>query len=736
MVAQDYLISGRIGRALYVESGRWWVQDFQLAPRLARQSEIVARLDPSFEFVRAVPQRNSSLSSQLGAAIDFHNLLFLALRLLDPDCSIRTKLVCARELEAHLDHPEVSTRLLNRLLSTPLEAGARANQKSTLASIKTFPASAALLRALFRAQDVVEEVAAAWLKSSSHYDLEAVAQLRALLTLDETLAEVARACQSVDIRSYNAMMVGLISKVRPEDPLAQSRHILADMRPALETVFFQGKARPASSSLAKVSDDLLELRQDDSKYPLARGRERNLLSSFDSKSRVDKQIDAIRKEVLAGNMPRAEEFILDLKKFQSDHSELEHLAKSLCSLSSFAVAANQLDLADVLSTDALQLEVSDVVVYSNRAEVLKNMGLFSASLAQYAQAKVLFPESNYPVNGYADVLKHLGRYDEALAAYESAKRQCPESSVPFNGYVATLRAQGRKQEALVEAQKLLINFGDDPVTMSTYASALAANGDFKTAARLYQKLITSGHLEHRVVFGFMRSMNVLGRHKAALSVVKRLHDQSSGEHWALSVALAVQLRTSGKRREAISLCRGLLAEAPGYSPLKLQLATALVEEGELEEASALLPHLNLRSEADWAGYRIYLLAMIRKGDYKEARILLQDALNQCVWQNWRTHFSTLLGFTQLKLNDPRSSVSTLLSDIDHVDEHIRYSRLAIIGAAERSTGKLDKGTGTLRLLDKVLDPAIVSFKDAALRIGKKTWTISAQTELGLLSIAA
>ena len=142
-------------------------------------------------------------------------------------------------------------------------------------------------------------------------------------------------------------------------------------------------------------------------------------SSFAAKTIVDKQLSGISSQILLGRSDLVHRFVTQLVQFQLDNSEREQLAKSLCLLSSVALDSNQLEIAEELSAYAVRLDVDDEVVYTSRAEVLKNMGLFDASLVGFREARVRFPNSSYAWNGEADVLKEAVRFDEALSAYKS-----------------------------------------------------------------------------------------------------------------------------------------------------------------------------------------------------------------------------------------------------------------------------------------------------------------------------
>jgi tetratricopeptide (TPR) repeat protein len=454
-----------------------------------------------------------------------------------------------------------------------------------------------------------------------------------------------------------------------------------------------------------------------------------------AKSQVDIRLAAIRSELFAGRTDLVRRYVKDLVQFQLDHSEREHLAKSLCSLASTSVDANQIDIADELSDYAMQLDIEDAVIFTTRAEIYKDMGRFEASLSAYREAKLRFPQSQYAWNGVADVLKESGRFEESLEAYREAQRLFPNSSVPRNGYVATLRAQGRRTDALQEALDLVKQFPDDVVSISTLAGALAANGKYDFAIRQYEKIATTVSGDIRAIAGYVRALNASGRQEEALRKLRRFCSAAPG-NFGLSNLLAGQLRTVGLLEESISVSTQLLDAAPGYAPARFQLAAALVLKGDFDQAQCRLPVLELRSEMDWSGYRIYLLSLIDQGQYSKARDLAQAAVANCVWRSWRVHFQTLLGFAQLKLKKAADAIKTLEKGLDDLDEHSKLTRLVIIGAAQKARGRAENAWTILERIVRTREPAILAFRSAALRSDRSDWNIPRTTELDLLMSAA
>ena len=465
MLITESFISGRIGRAIYATGEAWFVADLNQEPRSAHAYEIADFRSGLGDFRAVAVAEPGPLCDVLARDVHSYNLLFLLLSVVDPERSLNTKLMCAKVLDSELANEQYLAWLRHRVLSSPLALEARTHKAKVLSYVKTFERLSALLRSLYEAQHVIDEVYGVWNAKTRSMIPEHAAALKKELVDDGTLADVVTAALTRDVYSFNEAMIGILQRHRPAHIELLARPIIAELRSVLQHRFFDRVASQIPLPIRKVAErKSVASRSATSIEDLLASEERPFvpnLKSFESKSQVDKQIAAIREELTAGRPAKVGRYIEELVRFQLGHSERDHLAKSLCLLASASINSNQLDIADQLSRYAISLDIEDEVVFTTRAEVLKSMGQFEASLEAYKLASLRFPGASYAWNGIGDVLKEAGRYEESITAYQQAQRRFPDSSVPRNGLVATLRAQGNRREALQEAIGVLKDFPDD-----------------------------------------------------------------------------------------------------------------------------------------------------------------------------------------------------------------------------------------------------------------------------------
>ena len=207
------------------------------------------------------------------------------------------------------------------------------------------------------------------------------------------------------------------------------------------------------------------------------------------------------------------------------------------------------------------------------------------------------------------------------------------------------------------------------------------------------------------------------------------------EAYGLSTQLVSQLRIVGRLKEAEEIAKNVLHEAPGYTPMKYQLATILVSMGRYADAEVHLPKSNLRSEMDWVGYRAYLTAIIGQKRFVDAKKLLNIAISKCCWQRLRVQFVNMMGFAYFKLKLAKEAIAVLEKGIDLLDEQAKQSRIVLLGAAQKARGKDLAANSLLVRQVQTRDPRILEFRDAALRAKRPGFHIPVKVEMNYLLAA-
>lgn len=718
------LISGKLGQAIYREDGGIFVLSTGGQNRLAWASDVAETLSSSAGYEAFTVSSTSEIQSLLSVESDFENLLFLVLCAIDPRHSLTTRLECAKGSELLLENSLLKDRLETRLLSGSLPSSVRASLPKSREYFRSFDLLRASLSMLLESQERAQEIQGIWMESTAVLPADKKHEIRADFVADGTFAALVRGVDSSSNYDFNALMVGLLTRTRDSDIEHEAREVLMEMRNRILRVFFVDlptqRRLPLQRDLkVRAALEATQFEGDSEHGPAGRYLASPLrIRPAEAKASVDQQIAAIKRELFAGRADLVERYSADLIRYQASFSEKQHLAMSLCQLSAAALEANQLDIADSLSQHALVLGVRDPVVWTSRAEVLKNLGMFGASLAAFEDAKENFPTSPYAWDGVADVLKEMGKFDESLAAYDEAKKLFPDDSVAFNGRVSTLRFAGRPREALREAVQLVERFPGDRVSRYSLAAAFAAVGRFQDAVRQYEIGFAMLGVGSGYLGGYVRSLNALGRSGTATEFI-RAQLQEDPENLGLLHLLSGQLRSYGDPGEAASVAEGAISLAPGYRPAVYDLIAAQISMLVDSPLLGSIADQRVRSEQDWNGFRLVVLALIGHGSYAEAERMLRTAEQDCPWIGFRGRFGTLLGWCEHKLRRNDEAVKTLEKGLQQIDLAQQQRRYALIGAIHKEAANPVSGM-FLRQFIVTKDPVVLSFRDSVLKASPRS----------------
>jgi tetratricopeptide (TPR) repeat protein len=711
-------ISGRLGKALVLDNDQRWVIGQDMPQHEPAPGEISELLSDAAEVKCFSTSSMDTVRAHLDNEIMFQDALFLFLSGCDPGLSLSTRIMCGQELELLLQSKSLTERLTSRLLSKPMPVEIRANRKETVSLFSSFDLFAASLRRIFGLQECCDEVYAAWKEVASRVPPDGASELEAELIEDGTMASVVEALSTRDLHSFNAHFVSQSLRRRNPSLDQAARDVLSGIRESLRHCLSRAGGRQRVLPLnrrrtrrAGQSVDVI-----DEAMQRARGADgSSRLSSFEAKTRVDKQIAGIAKEFFSGREDLAEKYIADLVNFQLSHSEQEHLAKSFCNLAASALDANMLEMADRLSRYAVDLGINDPVVITTRAEVLKDLGRFAASLETFNEAKARFPNSEYAWVGIADVLKEMGKHELSLSSYLEAQERFPDSPVPLNGCVSVLRAQGRRTEAIQYALKVVDRFPDDSVSRSSLASALRDRGRYYQAVRQYKAALRLDGRSVVTILGYVGTLCLTDA--GAQGALEYLEDRlrKMPDNAGLLNAKANYLRRAGILPESLAVAERLMAEQPTYTPARFTCAATLVAMGKNEEARKILPATEeLRSELDWLGPRIYAMTLAAEGRFPEAAEKLEFALGLCPWRKQLVKLRTTLGYVQMKLGKLTESIRTLEQDMRLLDDSTHQVRLVLLGQAHVMRGNYAVANTLLRNMVNTKDLLLESLQQRSL----------------------
>lgn len=698
-VIETAFISGRFGQAIYrIDEQVFTVTlDGEATPALPGDFQEV--FSPGAEYQVFRQQTIESIQDALRKLVRNYNALFLVLSLLDPNVSLSTRVVAAQAAEGLLTGNEEREFVSCRLLSVPLPVQVRARRHEIVSPWVQFVHVKALISEVFECQHIMDEVSTAWTKAMDAQPIEEVVRSSVYATLVSKgfFAGAARAISIGDHYRFNSLVVACATDREMLEDISGAQSLLTAFRSEVHSRFF-GKAPKTQKLLRfKKGEPVRQPRRTGETDPVsqliygsgpASEKPHAYVGALEAKSRVDKQIDAIREAMYADKKATVERYLQDLLEFQLGHGDREHAAMSLCALTTIALDANQFEMADRLSQYALSLTSDDKVVFTNRAEVLKQSGHFDAALKSYKEAIERFTGDRWARNGYADVLKEKGLFDEAIARYRENQTTFPDDPVAFNGEVGVFKAKGDQRGALRLALRCVKRFEYDAVSRSVLAGCLVSLGKYEDAIRHYWQAIGLDRFNLRIQVSYLLALGSGGKVESALNYADTVLKKTPGAFPVLNTK-ATLLKNAGRLHEAAEIFQKLIERYPTYTPAKFGLASVRVLESKPEDAQRSLPEDNPESELDWFGFRVKALSYGSVGNYQQATPRLSFALKNCPWLRERPKIETALGLVEFQRGDFVRSTALFNNNLDLLDARDRQVRITLLAHVHAEKGAKD-----------------------------------------------
>jgi tetratricopeptide (TPR) repeat protein len=728
-----------------------FVSDGTRRPASPADLKEIASQGAEYQLLRG--RSTDAIQDALCKLVANYNSLFLVLSLLDLDVPLSTRVVAAQAVEELLSSALECEFVSRRLLSIPLPLDVRSRRHEIVSPWAEFAQVKSFLGEVFESQHLLDEMWGSWRKTLDMLDADET-QTRALeasLISGGFFADTVRSIRARDNLRLNSVFVERATDAETLSEMRNAQSLLTAFRAEVHSRFFATTQRAVQKPL-KLKRGAAPARLErtveaDTAPDLAYGwgltneRPHRYLGALEAKARVDKQISAIRDALFAGKNSTADRYLEDLLAFQLGQGDREHAAMSLCALTAIALDANQFEMADRLSEDAIKLTSDDIVAYTTRAEVFKQRGYFDAALRAYEEATLRFGPDRWARNGYADVLKEKGLFDDSAQRYRDTQKAFPDDPVAFNGEVGVLRAKGYHRAALALALKCAKKFEYDPVTRATLAGCLASLGKYEESLRQYRVAIELNWREVRIHKSYLYVLRDSGDLEGALrhadAMMRKLPDA-----YPILYVKATLLRAAGRLEEANSLYSGLMADYPTYIPARFGAAAVQILDGKGEEARKSLPETNMESETDWFGFRLRALSYAADGDCNRAAPRLSFGLGHCPWAKERSRFETALGLVELQRGELTQSITLLNRNLERLDARDYQIRLTFLAHAHAQRGATEVANVLVDRLFRSKEKSLRSTRNAIIAEYRlpvaipETWDISRnQIEAKEISLA-
>jgi tetratricopeptide (TPR) repeat protein len=664
------MVSGRENTAFLYEDQEWY--SYSEEGRLpAHSSQVHRTVNGTGEYTLLREVTEEQVKDSLVSEKRKADALFLILATLDVDVSISNRVVIAELADDLLANEDTRFFVLKRILSWPLPPGISGHRRSLMEIANSFPQVGPILHRIFDAQPLLHEISHLWLDSAKKAGVRTnvLAQVRSELIDSGFFSAVLAGCLSAESDRTSKVHTAIVSELVKPNASQALKAVLREFQSTVGSIVLSSPNRRLTSGRlfkkeASTKENVIPKVQ---------------VSAYEAMTRVQKQLSSVKSMLFMDKIAQAERYALELLDFKLGQNDRHFAVVSLCNLTASALDANQFAFAETLINSAMNIDPTDEVVFTSRAEVYKRRGHFAAALQAYEEAIITFPYSTWSLDGKADVLREMGRFDESIALYLEVQKNFPDNPVAFNGHVSVLRSQGKQIEALQVAVANAKRFPQDAVTRGTLAAALAANGKYKESARQFEQAHALDHTNHRFTVGAAYSLFSSGQIRQALAILDTYLLTSSDVY--VQAARAQILRMAGRTTESKTAYQAILKIFPRYAPARLGLLGLDVLANPKMIAQTSYELDNPESEQDWMALRAYLIALIGVGEGDLAIEKISKLIPLCPWLRERVRLNSVLGIAQMRGGDAKC-IETLQTDLYLLDDSNKQARLLLLSHAQ------------------------------------------------------
>jgi predicted O-linked N-acetylglucosamine transferase (SPINDLY family) len=213
------------------------------------------------------------------------------------------------------------------------------------------------------------------------------------------------------------------------------------------------------------------------------------------------------------------------------------------------------------------------------------LGRLQEAKATLQDALSISPLDAEILNNYAVLLKRLGEFDESIAQFLHAARANPSLSATFSNLGNLLWDRGDKAQASI-AYAIALERGDaDRVVLLKVADPLYQSGKFANCIALLEERPEALEKDIGLLTLFGNSQKALNRFALAVETYQKILTLDP-LNWQNASNLAVACRNQGKLRESADQFRQAIAINSTSAELHTNLGVVLKDLGETDEAFA------------------------------------------------------------------------------------------------------------------------------------------------------
>ncbi len=249
------------------------------------------------------------------------------------------------------------------------------------------------------------------------------------------------------------------------------------------------------------------------------------------------------------------------------------------------------------------LGVTNDILYTNRALTYFQLKQFNKSLTNYNKALLINPNNKIALSGRAELYFSERKYEKALEDYKEAQKHDSENAKIWLNIGIVESRLGQSRAAIQSLIQSLKYDSDNIITHTCLSEIYAEINDIDNAIKHLSKCIKLAPLNHTAYFNRGNLKSRAGNHTGAIEDLTSAI-RLKPEFYNSYIIRSGDYIEIGKYKEAIADCLIVLEHKPNSIPTLINLATAKMLTGDLNDALNIMNNMIKREQNQPIYYNI------------------------------------------------------------------------------------------------------------------------------------
>lgn len=325
---------------------------------------------------------------------------------------------------------------------------------------------------------------------------------------------------------------------------------------------------------------------------------------------------------------------------------------------------------------------TNVALLNGYAATLAEVGKIDEAFETY-ELSLRYGRDVVTYNGIATLLKQVGEFAESEANFAEIVKQYPYDIYARMGLADAMFANGKVAAALALAEETRTRFWQDSDAHQSMGRLLRNGGKVADAIKIYEAGIDEAGPTASLYAAIASAERSRGAYEKALRTLDAGAARFPNDRY-LELARAGMLRRLGRLDEATELYDRVLSKNPSLGVARNSKASILIYQGRFSEARALLDGHEARTRSDWRAVLVLSHLELRLGDVGSAEKRLSEAYDQVPFERERQMVGAALASIRIEQERFVEALNVVDTQVFDIAQVVKLHALVASGFEERA----------------------------------------------------